>query len=110
MLPLFPTTGPNTGDSLAIIETRNKYDYDDTCAAFRLAEVMPNGSYFPMTSGSLRPLSVTMVIRVLRLPFLSRRDNKLSASVRVHRRMDDGGVTMASRKPDKARHGTQERS
>jgi inorganic pyrophosphatase len=40
---------------LAVIETPkgspNKYDYDDACAAFRLAEVMPKGSYFPYDFG-----------------------------------------------------------
>ena len=55
LLSHLPTTDPNTGDLLAVIETPkgspNKYDYDDTCAAFRLAEVMPKGSYFPYDFG-----------------------------------------------------------
>ena len=55
LLSRLPTTDPNTGDLLAVIETPkdspNKYDYDDTCAAFRLAEVMPKGSYFPYDFG-----------------------------------------------------------
>ena len=54
-LSRLPTTDPNTGDLLAVIETPkgspNKYNYDDTCAAFRLAEVMPKGSYFPYDFG-----------------------------------------------------------
>ena len=67
LLSRLPATDPNTGDLLAVIETPkgslNKYDYDDTCAAFRLAQVMPKGSYSPMTLASSHPLSVTMVIR-----------------------------------------------
>ena len=55
LLSRLPTTDPNTGDLLAVIETPkdspNRYDYDDTCAAFRLAEVMPKGSYFPYDFG-----------------------------------------------------------
>jgi inorganic pyrophosphatase len=55
LLSRLPTTDPNTGDLLAVIETPkdspNKYDYDETCAAFRLAEVMPKGSYFPYDFG-----------------------------------------------------------
>jgi inorganic pyrophosphatase len=55
LLSRLPTTDPNTGDLLAIIETPkdspNKYNYDDTCAAFKLAEVMPKGSYFPYDFG-----------------------------------------------------------
>ena len=39
----------------AVIETPkgspNKYDYDDKCAAFRLAGVMPEGSVFPYDFG-----------------------------------------------------------
>ena len=48
-------TGPNTGDVTAVIETpkgsRNKQDYDDGYAAFRLAGVMPEGSSFPFDFG-----------------------------------------------------------
>jgi inorganic pyrophosphatase len=55
LLSRLPTTDPNTGDLLVVIETPkdspNKYDYDDTCGAFRLAEVMPKGSYFPYDFG-----------------------------------------------------------
>jgi inorganic pyrophosphatase len=55
LLSRLPTTDPNTGDLLAIIKTPkyspNKYDYDDVCAAFKLAEVMPKGSYFPYDFG-----------------------------------------------------------
>ena len=55
LLSRLSTTDPNTGDLLAVIETPkdspNRYHYDDTCGAFRLAEVMPKGSYFPYDFG-----------------------------------------------------------
>jgi inorganic pyrophosphatase len=50
-----PALDPETGDVIAVIETPkgspNKYDYDDGCAAFRLAGVMPEGSSFPYDFG-----------------------------------------------------------
>jgi inorganic pyrophosphatase len=55
LLSRLPTTDAKTDDLLAVIETPknspNKYDYDDTYAAFKLAEVMPKGSYFPYDFG-----------------------------------------------------------
>ena len=44
-----------SGDLTAVIETPkgspNKYDYDDSCAAFRLSAVMPEGTTFPYDFG-----------------------------------------------------------
>ena len=55
LLSSLPTLDPETGDVTAVIETpkgsQNKYDYDDRCAAFRLAGVMPQGSSFPYDFG-----------------------------------------------------------
>src|SRR6201986_1525351 len=55
LLSCLPTTDPETGDLLAVIEapknSPNEYDYDDTYAAFRLAPVLPKGSYFPYDFG-----------------------------------------------------------
>jgi inorganic pyrophosphatase len=55
LLSCLPTEDPKTGDLTAIIETpkgsSNKYDYDETCGAFRLAGVMPEGSAFPYDFG-----------------------------------------------------------
>ncbi len=46
---------PETGEVTAVIETPkgspNKYDYDPSCGAFRLAGVMPEGSTFPYDTG-----------------------------------------------------------
>jgi inorganic pyrophosphatase len=56
-LPLsrLPTTDEVSGDLTAVIETPkgspNKYDYDEGCAAFRLAGVMPEGTTFPYDFG-----------------------------------------------------------
>jgi inorganic pyrophosphatase len=50
-----PTFNEETGDVTAVIETPkdspNKYDFDERCGAFRLASVMPKGSYFPYDFG-----------------------------------------------------------
>jgi inorganic pyrophosphatase len=55
LLSCLPALDPKTGDVAAVIETPkgspNKYDYDDACAAFRLAGVMPEGSSFPYDFG-----------------------------------------------------------
>ncbi|MBV8913369.1 MAG: inorganic diphosphatase [Acetobacteraceae bacterium] len=54
-LSCLPVQDAETGDITAVIETpkgsRNKYDYDDNCGAFRLAGVMPEGSSFPYDFG-----------------------------------------------------------
>ena len=56
-LPLsrLPVLDVSSGDVTAIIETPkgspNKYDYDDSVAAFRLAGVMPEGTTFPYDFG-----------------------------------------------------------
>ena len=46
---------PETGEVTAVIETpkgsRNKYDYDEDCAAFRLGGVLPEGMSFPYDFG-----------------------------------------------------------
>lgn len=50
-----PTIDEETGEITAIIETPkgspNKYDFDEQCGAFRLASVMPKGTYFPYDFG-----------------------------------------------------------
>jgi inorganic pyrophosphatase len=50
-----PSIEPDTGKVTAVIETPkgspNKYNFDSDCAAFRLAAVMPKGSYFPYDFG-----------------------------------------------------------
>ena len=55
LLSRLPVLDPESGDVTAVIETpkdsRNKYDYDEGCAAFRLAGVMPEGSSFPYDFG-----------------------------------------------------------
>jgi inorganic pyrophosphatase len=55
LLSRLPALDRDTGDVTAVIETpkgsQNKYDYDDSCAAFRLAGVMPQGSWFPYDFG-----------------------------------------------------------
>ncbi len=55
LLSCLPIQDPETGDITAVIETpkgsSNKYDYDGTCAAFRLAAVLPEGSSFPYDFG-----------------------------------------------------------
>jgi inorganic pyrophosphatase len=56
-LPLsrLPVLDPSSGEVTAVIETPkgspNKYDYDEGCAAFRLAGVMPEGTSFPYDFG-----------------------------------------------------------
>jgi inorganic pyrophosphatase len=56
-LPLsrLPVLDASSGDVTAVIETPkgspNKYDYDEGCAAFRLAGVMPEGTTFPYDFG-----------------------------------------------------------
>jgi len=56
-LPLsrLPVLDPDSGEVTAVIETPkgspNKYDYDEACAAFRLAGVMPEGTTFPYDFG-----------------------------------------------------------
>lgn len=46
---------PETGEVTAVVETpkgsRNKYDYDEGCAAFRLGGVLPEGMSFPYDFG-----------------------------------------------------------
>ena len=55
LLSRLPVLDPESGDVTAVIETpkdsRNKDDYDEGCAAFRLAGVMPEGSSFPYDFG-----------------------------------------------------------
>jgi inorganic pyrophosphatase len=55
LLSCLPSLDPETGEVTAVIETpkssQNKYDYDDSCAAFRLAGVLPQGSWFPFDFG-----------------------------------------------------------
>ena len=55
LLSRLPVCDPETGELTAVIETpkgsRNKYDYDDGCAAFRLMAVMPEGLAFPHDFG-----------------------------------------------------------
>ncbi len=55
LLSRLPTFDPETGELTAVIETPkgspNKYDYDETCGAFRLAGVMPEGTAFPYDFG-----------------------------------------------------------
>ena len=59
LLSRLPLLDPEeSGDVTAVIETpkrsRNKYDFDDDCAAFRLAGVLPEGSSFPYDFGFFR--------------------------------------------------------
>jgi inorganic pyrophosphatase len=55
LLSCVPALDRDTGDVTAVIETpkgsQNKYDYDDSCAAFRLAGILPQGSSFPYDFG-----------------------------------------------------------
>jgi inorganic pyrophosphatase len=55
LLSCLPALDPETGDVTAVIETPkgspNKYDFDSSCAAFRLANVLPEGSSFPYDFG-----------------------------------------------------------
>ena len=55
LLTRLPAVDPETEDITTVIETPkgspNKYDYDENCAAFRLACVMPEGSTFPYDFG-----------------------------------------------------------
>lgn len=55
LLSCLPALDRETGDVTAVIETPksspNKYDYDDSCGAFRLADVLPQGSSFPYDFG-----------------------------------------------------------
>ena len=55
LLSCLPTIEAESGDILAVIETPkgspNKYDYEGNCGAFKLAGVMPKGSYFPYDFG-----------------------------------------------------------
>jgi inorganic pyrophosphatase len=55
LLSRLPALDPKTGDVTAVIETpkgsSNKYDYDESYAAFRLAGVLPDGSSFPYDFG-----------------------------------------------------------
>jgi len=50
-----PSIDGDTGKITAVIETPkgspNKYNFDEQCGAFRLASVMPKGSYFPYDFG-----------------------------------------------------------
>ena len=54
-LARLPALDPETGDVTAVVETpkgsRNKYNYDETCDAFRLGGVMPEGMSFPYDFG-----------------------------------------------------------
>lgn len=54
-LAQLPALDPETGDVTAVVETpkgsRNKYNYDETCDAFRLGGVMPEGMSFPYDFG-----------------------------------------------------------
>ena len=67
LLSRFPTTGPSTVTCWTIETPKDSSNKDDYGAAFKLVEVRPN-QLFSVTSGSFRPLSVTMVIRELSLP------------------------------------------
>jgi inorganic pyrophosphatase len=55
LLSHLPTVDPTTGDIATIIETprgsSNKFDYDESCGAFRLSDVLPEGSTFPYDFG-----------------------------------------------------------
>jgi inorganic pyrophosphatase len=55
LLSCLPAIDPEKNEVLAVIETpkgsQNKYDYDETRGAFRLAGVMPDGSSFPYDFG-----------------------------------------------------------
>lgn len=54
-LAQLPALDPETGDVTAVVETpkgsRNKYNYDEACDAFRLGGVMPEGMSFPYDFG-----------------------------------------------------------
>src|ERR1700681_831510 len=55
LLSCLPAIDPESDGIFAVIETPkgspNKYDYDPTCAAFRLVGVLPEGSAFPYDFG-----------------------------------------------------------
>jgi inorganic pyrophosphatase len=55
LLSHLPLRDASTGDLTAVIETPkgspNKYDYDDSCAGFRLSLVLPEGTTFPYDFG-----------------------------------------------------------
>jgi inorganic pyrophosphatase len=55
LLSHLPLLDAASGNLTAVVETpkgsRNKYDYDDGCAAFRLSAVMPEGTTFPYDFG-----------------------------------------------------------
>jgi inorganic pyrophosphatase len=57
LLSHLPLLDASSGDLTAVIETPkgspNKYDYDDSCAAFRLSVVLPEGATFPYDFGFL---------------------------------------------------------
>ena len=50
-LDMLSSVDPDTEEVLAVMEnprgSRNKYDYDPKCRAFRLASVLPQGMVFP---------------------------------------------------------------
>ena len=54
-LAQLPALDPKTGEVTAVIETpkgsRNKYNYDEACGAFRLGGVLPAGMGFPFDFG-----------------------------------------------------------
>ena len=54
-LSRLPAYDPETSELTAVVETpkgsRNKYDYDPGCAAFRLGGVLPEGMSFPYDFG-----------------------------------------------------------
>jgi inorganic pyrophosphatase len=55
LLSCLPTLDPESGEVTAVIETPkgspNKYNYDESCGAFRLGSVLPEGSSFPYDFG-----------------------------------------------------------
>ena len=55
LLSHLPTFDSKTGDLTVVIETpkgsRNKYDYDSSCGAFRFASLLPEGMSFPFDFG-----------------------------------------------------------
>ncbi len=54
-LEMLSSVDPDTDEVLAVVESprgsRNKYDYDPKCRAFRLASVLPQGMVFPFDFG-----------------------------------------------------------
>jgi inorganic pyrophosphatase len=55
LLSRLPVLDASSGQITAVIETPrgspNKYDYDESCAAFRLKRVLPEGTSFPFDFG-----------------------------------------------------------